>query len=327
MTRYLARRIAFALFLVVAVSSASLVLARLAPGDFVAESLGIHASREALERERARYGLNKSIAAHYRDWISAAVRLDFGDSMQYGRPVRDLIPERAANTAILAVTALVLATMVGLPLGIVAGSRRGVLSNAIRAASLVLLSMPPLLTSLFLVFVAARTGWFPIGGMRSASVPAGGATLDLLHHLVLPAAAIGLPLAAMLERLQAQAMSEVAGEMFVLASLARGIPRSRVIWRGALKAALRPVASIYGLVVGTLLSGSFAVEVITAWPGLGTLMLGALRTRDVYLVAGCAGAGAVFLAFGTLLSDIALGLVDPRASERDAERAQAGVLA
>jgi peptide/nickel transport system permease protein len=100
-----------------------------------------------------------------------------------------------------------------------------------------------------------------------------------------------------------------------------------VIWRGALKAALRPVASIYGLIVGTLLSGSFAVEVITAWPGLGTLMLGALRTRDVYLVAGCAGAGAVFLAFGTLVSDIALGLVDPRASERDAERAQPGVLA
>ncbi len=328
MTRYLARRIAFALFLVVAVSSASLVLVRLAPGDFVAESLGIHASREALERERARLGLNKSIAAQYRDWISAAVRLDFGDSMQYGRPVRDLIPERAANTAILAVTALVVATLVGLPLGIVAGSRRGgVLSNAIRAASLVLLSMPPLLTSLFLVFVAARTGWFPIGGMRSASVPAGGATLDLLYHLLLPAAAIGLPLAAMLERLQAQAMSDVTGEMFVLASLARGIPRSRVVWRGALKVALRPVASIYGLIVGTLLSGSFAVEVITAWPGLGTLMLGALRTRDVYLVAGCAGAGAVFLAFGTLVSDIALGLVDPRASERDAERAQPGMIA
>jgi peptide/nickel transport system permease protein len=328
LTRYLARRIAFALFLVVAVSSASLVLARLAPGDFAAESLGVHASREALERERARYGLNKSIAAQYRDWISAAVRLDFGDSMQYGRPVRDLIPERAANTAILAVTALLVATAVGLPLGIVAGSRRGgALSNAIRAASLVLLSMPPLLTSLFLVFLAARTGWFPIGGMRSAAVPAGGATLDLLYHLVLPAAAIGLPLAAMLERLQAQAMSEVVGQMFVLATLARGVPRSRVVWRGALKAALRPIASVYGLIVGTLLSGSFAVEVITAWPGLGTLMLGALRTRDVYLVAGCAGAGAVFLAFGTLVSDIALSLVDPRASERDAERTEPGVLA
>jgi peptide/nickel transport system permease protein len=178
--------------------------------------------------------------------------------------------------------------------------------------------MPPLLTSLFLVFVAARTGWFPIGGMASSSVQQGSqgfVTLDLLRHLVVPAAAIALPLAAMLERLQSQAISEVVGEPFVLAAFARGVPRSRVVWRDALKPALRPVAAVYGLIVGTLLSGSFAVEVITSWPGIGRLMLDALRARDVYLVAGCAGAGALFLAFGTLISDIALGVVDPRARE------------
>ena len=231
MTRYLARRLAFALFLVVAVSSASFVLARLAPGDFVTESLGSQASRQAIERERARFGLDKSIAAQYRAWLAAAVRLDFGRSMQYDRPVSDLIPERAANTAILALAALLLATAVGLPLGIVTGSRPGgVIPSTIRSASLVLLSMPPLLTSLLLVFIAARTGWLPIAGMRSASVPAAGAALDLLHHLVLPAAAIALPLAAMMERLQAQAMTEVVDEPFVRAALARGVPRSRVIW-------------------------------------------------------------------------------------------------
>ena len=315
MIRYIARRLAFAVFLVVAVSSASLVLARLAPGDFATQALGLRATRETQERTRAQYGLDKSIARQYWDWAAGAARLDFGRSFLYDRPVRDLIPERAANTAILALTALVFATAVGLPLGIVCGSRRGIVPGVIRSVSLVLLSMPPLLTSLFLVFVAARTGWLPISGMQSASVPPGGATLDLLRHLVVPAAAIGLPLAAMLERLQSQAMSEVVGEPFVLATLARGVPRSRVIWRDALKAALRPVASVYGLIVGTVLSGSFAVEVITAWPGLGKLMLDALRARDVYLVAGCAGAGALFLALGTLASDIALSLVDPRASE------------
>ena len=322
MTRYFARRIAFALFLVVAVSSASLMLAKLAPGDFAAESAGPRATRDQIQRERARLGLDKSIARQYADWIASVARLDFGNSLQYGRPVRDLIPERAANTAILAVTALAFATLVGLPLGVVTGSRRGgLLPGAIRAASVVLLSMPPLLTSLFLVFLAARTGWLPISGMRSATVPEEGAVLDLLRHLVVPAAAIGLPLAAMLERLQAQAMSEVIGEPFVLATLARGVPRSRIVWRGALKAALRPIAAVYGLIIGTLLSGSFAVEVITAWPGLGSLMLQALRTRDVYLVAGCAGAGALFLACGTLISDLALAAVDPRASETRAEHA------
>jgi peptide/nickel transport system permease protein len=316
MAAYLARRLAFAVFLVVVVSSGSLVLARLAPGDYVTQSMGIDARRETVEEMRARLGLNKSIGAQYVDWLKAAARLDFGRSLLYDRPVGDLIPERAANTAMLAVTALVVATLIGLPLGIVTGSRRGgVFPNVVRSASLVLLSMPPLLTSLFLVFLAARTGLLPIAGMRSAFVPEGGATIDLLKHLVVPSAAIALPLAAMIERLQAQAMTEVVGEPFVVATMGRGVPTSRIVWRDALKPALRPIASVYGLMIGTLLSGSFVVEVITAWPGLGRLMLDALRARDVYLVAGCAGTGAVFLAFGTLVSDFALALVDPRARD------------
>src|SRR5439155_25459132 len=138
---------------------------------------------------------------------------------------------------------------------------------------------------------------------------------DGARHLVVPPAALALPVAAMFERLQAQAMAEVVGQPYVLAAFARGVPRSRVVWRDALKAALRPAASVYGLVVGSLLSGSFAVEMVTSWPGLGQLMLQALRSRDVSLVAGCAAAGSVFLAFGTLVSDAALALIDPRTRE------------
>jgi len=307
MIGYIARRLAFAVVLVFAVSSASLMLARLAPGDFVTENLGLNARREAVEAARARYGLDRSFAAQYRDWLLGALHLDFGRSMQYDRPVIDLIPERAVNTGILALTALVAATLIGLPLGVVTGTRRtGVASGAIRAVSLVLLSMPPLLTSLFLVFAAAKSGWLPVGGMTSSSGE------GLLRHMIVPVAALALPLAAMFERLQSQAMSETIGQPFVVATFSRGVPRSRVIWRAALKNALRPIASIYGLVVGTLLSGSFAVETVTAWPGLGQLMLGALRARDVYLVAGCAAAGSIFLALGTLMSDAALAIVDPR---------------
>jgi peptide/nickel transport system permease protein len=310
--RYVVRRVAFAIFLVVTVSSASLILARLAPGDYAAGALGIEARRETIEEARARYGLNKSIAAQYGDWLAHAVRLEFGNSLLYDRPIRDLVPERAANTAILAFSGLALATLIGLPLGIAGGARRsGVLAAAARLFSLLFLSLPPLLTSIFFVFIAARTGWLPVSGMRSG-VDAGTGSFDLLRHLVVPAVALALPLAAMFERLQAQAMRDTIDEPFVLAAAARGVPRSRLVWRDALKASLRPVAAVYGIVVGTLLSGSFAVEVITSWPGLGTLMLDALRARDVYLVAGCAGAGAMFLALGTLLSDLALAAVDPR---------------
>ena len=316
MRSYILRRLAFALVLVVAVSSASLILTELAPGDYATGALGISARPEAIERARERYGLNRSLGEQYRDWLAHAVRFDFGTSLLYDRPVRDLIPERAANTAILALTALAIATLVGLPLGVVSGSRReGAVTHLIRGASIVLLSMPPLLTSLFLVFLAARSGWLPIAGMRSAAVPEGGAFVDLLKHLVVPAAAIALPLAAMFERLQAQAMRDAIAQPFVVATLARGVPRRRVVWRDTLKVALRPVAAIYGLVVGTLLSGSFAVEVITAWPGIGRLMLDALSARDVYLVAGCAGTGAVFLACATLASDLALAFVDPQVRE------------
>ena len=323
MLAYFARRAAFAVFLVFAVSSASLLLATLAPGDYVTESMGIKVRAETIEEARSRLGLNRSMGAQYRDWLIRAAHFDFGRSMQYDRPVIDLIPERAENTAILALSALVVATLVGLPLGVVTGSHGGakgrtggrlrtggIVVGAIRSASLVLLSLPPLLTSLFLVFAAARTGLLPVGGMTSSS---GG---QLLSHMVVPVAALALPLAAMFERLQSQAMSEVAGQPFVIATLGRGVPLWRVIWRDALKNALRPIASVYGLVIGTLLSGSFAVEAITAWPGLGQLMLNALRARDVYLVAGCAAAGSIFLAAGTLVSDAALALIDPRTAHR-----------
>ena len=310
MIGYVARRLAFAVVLVFVVSSASLMLAKLAPGDYVTETLGANARREAIDAARARYGLNRSFGEQYRDWLVGALHLDFGRSMQYDRPVAELIPERALNTGILAVTALVVATLIGLPLGVVTGTRRrGIVPGAIRAVSLVLLSMPPLLTSLFLVFAAARSGWLPVGGMTFSNGD------GLLRHMIVPVAALALPLVAMFERLQSQAMSETIGQPYGLATFGRGVRVSRVIWRDALKNALRPIASVYGLVVGTLLSGSFAVETVTAWPGLGQLMLGALRARDVYLVAGCAAAGSIFLAVGTLMSDAALAIVDPRTAE------------
>lgn len=312
MVRLLLRRVLFAVVLVLFVSSASLMLVRLAPGDYATGTFGT--SSATIAETRTRLGLDRSAGELYLAWLASAAKFDFGRSLTYDRPVRDLVPERALNSGVLALTALLLATLTGVPLGTLAGSRpRGLAASMIRAASVVLLSMPPLLTSLALVFLAAVTGWLPIGGMRSATGSSG--LLDVARHMVVPVLALALPVAAMFERLQAQSMADVVGQPFVLAALARGVPRGRIMWRGALKASLRPIASVYGLVVASLLSGSFAVEMITAWPGLGRLMLEALRARDLYLVAGCAAAGAVFLAAGSLLSEAALALVDPRARE------------
>jgi len=188
------------------------------------------------------------------------------------------------------------------------------------------LSVPPLLMALLLVFLASRTGWLPVGGMTSAADAGFGLQAsvfselsawarDVALHLPVPVLALALPIAAMLERLLAQSMTETIGAPFIVSAEARGVSRRRLVWHHALKVALRPVLSIYGLIMGTLLSGSFMVEIITAWPGLGRLTYDALRGRDVYLVAGCAAAGALFLAIGSLVSDVAQAAVDPRLRE------------
>ena len=313
---FLGRRLLFALALVFFVSSGSLLLTHLAPGDYASELLRPGVSAETVARERARLGLDRPLTEQYVAWFGRLVRFDLGTSFRYDRPVAELVRDRAANTALLAAVALVLATALGLPLGVLSGSRRtGPLPSAIRAVSVVGLSLPPLLTSILLALLAARTGWFPIGGMTSlgaAGLGGAGRLADLGWHLVLPAVALAVPIAATLERLLARSMAETLGEPFILAAFARGISPRRVVWRHAFRVAIRPVAGIYGIIVGSLLSGSFAVEIVASWPGLGQLMYEALISRDVHLVAGCAAIGSLFLAFGNLLSDVGLASADPR---------------
>ncbi len=324
MGRYLARRIVAAFVLVAVVSSGALLLTRLAPGDFASELFG-GATAESIAAERARYGLDRPIGSQYLDWLGRAARFDFGVSLIYRRPVAELVGQRALNTSILALASLVVATLLGLPAGVLTGSRRrGLLASPVRGASIVLLSLPSLVTSLVLVMAAARTGWFPTGGMQSAGAWEAGVLAglaDLAWHLPLPTLAIALPLAAMIERVQSQSLGEALAMPFATAALARGVPRSRLIWRDALRPSVGPVAAMYGFILGSLLSGSFVVEVITSWPGLGRLMYDALRARDLFLVAGCAAAGSLFLAAGALLSDIVQAWADPRLRQRETEHA------
>ena len=322
MGRYLLRRLALALLLIVLVSSAALVITDLAPGDITTER-ALNLDADARNRLRAQMGLDRSLASQYVAWLGGLARFDFGQSLLYTRPVRDLLGERAANTAILALSALVVSTLIGLPLGLYTGSRpRGRATRIVRGVSVVCLSMPPLIGSLGLVLLAARTGWLPVGGMSSSGADEmtwAARVWDLLFHLPVPVLALALPLAAALERLQSQALVDALREPSVTASLARGVSPLRALLRHAWPAALRPVLGVYGVMIGGLFSGSFVVEVVTAWPGLGRLMFDALKARDLYLVAGCAASGAVFLAVGTGIADLLLAWIDPRV------RSEAGV--
>lgn len=299
MTKFFLRRLSFALLLVLGVASASFALIHAAPGDFYTQ-FGPDEDEAAARAGRAEAGLDRPFLQQYAGWLSRAVRLDFGRSLKYRRPVSDLLGERMRNTAVLAAMALLLATAIGVPSGVYTGTRRGGLfRHVVRAASMLLLALPPLVGALALTALFARAGWLAPGGASAA-------------NLVVPALALALPLAAIVERMQSQAMRDVLGERYLRAALARGIPPRLVIWKHALRSALAPLAGVYGIIAGSLLSGSFVVEIVTDWPGLGLLMADGLRSRDIFLVAGCAAAVSVLLAVAILLSDLLHLWLDPR---------------
>jgi peptide/nickel transport system permease protein len=306
---FVVRRAVAAAALVLLASSAAMLLARIAPGDHLS---GFDVDPEAAAVECARIRCHDPLLTQYLAWLSRAVRLDLGDSARYRRPVRQLVEERAGNSIVLGLCALFVATTIGIPAGVLTGSRRRpVLAQATRAVSVLLLSLPPLVSALTLLLIASRTRWFPVGGIAPPEAPLS----EGLRHLMLPVLALALPMAATLERLQSRAIAEALDERCIIAASARGLAAGRVVWRHAWKLSLKPVLAIYGIVIGALISGSFIVEYLMAWPGLGALMYEALVARDAYLVAGCAAAGSLALASGILAADIALATVDPRFGE------------
>lgn len=295
--RFVIRRIAAGVLLILCVSSASLVAGHFLPGDATTELAAAGADARIIAQERARLGLDRSLGEQVLAWFAGLGRFDLGTSAAYRRPVAELVGERALNTAGLAGVALLIALAIGLPLGVLTGAKPGGLINAtVAPLSVALVSCPPIVGALALTLFAVRTGWLSI---------APGA-------VAVPALALGLPFAAMLERLQSRAIAEALAAPNLAATAARGVPRARLIWVHAARQSLQPVLGIFGIVLGALFGGSLAVEYISGWPGLGRLMYDALTSRDLYLVAGCSFAGGVFLAAGNLLSDVLRAVVDPR---------------
>jgi peptide/nickel transport system permease protein len=314
--RFLLRRSARGVLLVLVMASAALTLVHLAPGDAFS---GFGSDPVRAEAERARLGLDRPFHEQYARWLLHAATLDFGESTKFRRPVLSLLAERVPRTLLLGATALVLALSLGIPLGVAGGAEPDRWwAHGIRAISILLVSVPPLITSLILLLMAARSGWLPAGGLHVPEDAGWTASLALTaKSVLLPALALALPIGAMFERLQARAVADALREPCIRAALARGVPRRRAIWNHALRLSLKPVLGVLGIIVGSVLSGSFVVEIVMSWPGIGDLMYQALLGRDVFLAAGCAAAASMFLAAGVMGADLALAVVDPRLREAE----------
>lgn len=297
---FLARRTAAAVAFVVVVSTSAFLIARLAPGDETTGDFLAGMDAASIAQKRERLGLDDPLPAQLTRWLGGLLRFDLGESSLYQRPVAALVAERGSQTARLAAMALLLATLLGVPLGILTGAYpRHPVSRIVVVVSLALVACPPLVAALLLMLLAVTTGWLSV---------APGA-------LLLPVVALALPIAATFERLQSQATRDAMEAPDLVAAAARGLPERRLVWRHAARQALRPVLGVYGIVIGSLFSGSLAVELVTSWPGLGRLLYDAVLANDVLLVAGCVVAGAVCLAVGTLAADVLRAVVDPRAME------------
>lgn len=322
MLAYVARRLLLMIPMAIGMVVITFGLLLLIPGDPAAVLLGQEASAEAIQNLRNTLGLNDPWYIRLWDYFAALLRGDMGTSIFQNRPVASIIATRLGATLELAIVSLVLATVIGLTLGVIAAIRQGSwVDTAAMLFAQLGVSMPVYWLGLLLMLAfAVMLGWLPAVGRGVPLTEAIPAMFtgnfrpiwDSLSHLALPAIALAANSAAVISRLVRAAMLEVLREDFVRTAYAKGLRRPRVVIRHALRNALLPVLSIIGLRFGALLGGAVLTESIFAWPGLGQLTISAISQRDLPLIQGIVLTFAIIFALVNLIVDLLYAAVDPR---------------
>ena len=314
------KRLAIAVPTLLLISLISFALVNAAPGDAFAElKQDPRVSEETVQRLREQYGLDRPLLARYGTWLRGVVNGDFGTSLSERLPVTKLIVARLGNTLKLSLTATFLALLLALPLGALAAKQRDSWLDRITSAlTLVSISTPRLVLAIIALVFAARTGWFPIGNVRSLHVAddwSAASWLDSLHHLLLPAVVMSLPLTAMYLRQARNGLLEVLSADFIRTARAKGLSEWSVIGKHAARVAAGPLITLFGYAIAALLSGSVIVETVMSWPGIGQLAVNATRTRDIPVLMAVVLLAGVMMLLGNLLADVLQLIVDPRLRE------------
>jgi peptide/nickel transport system permease protein len=308
--RFLLKRIAYGVPILLGVSILTFATVKMVPGDPVAAILGPNATPQARTAITKQMGLDRSIPIQYFRWLWHCVNGNFGTSIAKQQPVLSLVTSAFGNTLILTAFAGLIAVMVGLALGGI-GVRRpgGVAARICDGLSVLATSLPQYSVALVLVvFAASRTGWFPVQGMHSIGSDGFGA---LAHHVVLPAICAALIPAGVIARMFRSSLTEELTRDSVLSLRARGLSERRVL-RHAVHNTLPSLLTIAGLQIGYLLGGVVFIETIFAWPGTGQLVYQAISQRDMPVIQAGVLVSAVAFVVINIVVDAAHAAVDPR---------------
>ena len=305
---FLVRRVLALVVLLVLISFLVFGLLYLAPGNPIQVLLGTHPSSPGvIAALQAKYHLNDSFIVQYLLWLKGVVHFNLGISIQTGQTVTSLIGSRIGLTVFLGLYAFLLAVVLGVPAGVVAAMRnRSVADRAIVGVSLLGVSVPAFVSGIFLLYLLAiDAGWFPVYG------PGTGFT-DRLWHLTLPAFALAFGVMALIVKLTRAAMVTVLEQDYIAFAQARGVGPVRVIVRYGLRNALGPIITAGGLILGVVLTGAVLVEQVFALPGIGSLLITSVESKDVPVVQGFTLLAAAILIAANFLIDLCYLFIDPR---------------
>ena len=322
MVAYVIRRLLLLIPMAIGMVVVTFGLLLIIPGDPAAVLLGQDATPEAIETLRNTLGLNDPWYIRLWDYFASLLQGDMGRSIFQNQPVSEIILGRLGATIELAVVALILATLIGLTLGVLAAIRQGSWVDTVTMLFAQLgVSMPVYWLGLLLMLLfAVQLDWLPAIG-RGVPLPEAFLAAitgrpqvlwDSIGHIALPALALAANSAAIISRLVRASMLEVLREDFVRTAYAKGLRKGRVVIRHALRNALLPVLSVIGLRFGALLGGAVLTESIFAWPGLGQLTIAAISQRDLPLIQGIVLTFAIVFALVNLVVDLLYAAVDPR---------------
>ncbi len=311
MSRYVLQRLVYSIPVLIGATILIFLLIHLVPGDPAAAIAGPDAKPQDLEIIRTRMGLDRPLPIQYLGYVGRALRGDLGQSYFFKEDISRLILRTMPATLELSFAALLISLAVALPAGVISATRRNSwVDRSSMLLAVVGASIPAFWLGIVLIFLfAVGLGWLPASGRGGPLWTTAG-----LRHIILPALTLGALMMASTTRLTRAAMLEVLQEDYIRTARAKGVSEQVVVYRHALRNALIPIVTNLGLQIGALLAGSFLVETVFAWPGIGRLSVDALSRRDYPLIQGTMLMVVVFFIVVNLLVDLVYPLLDPRIS-------------